>query len=192
MAAAIFEQRIAMVAPSATGPFSTSVMRQRDPAGFRGTADYAEIMVKQFPHWYHPRFRAFAGRNLSMPWDSPTLIALIAPRPLLSLSSVEDGYDNPLALESGIRAGQKIYRCLAASKWIRVHWRDRTNRFGQKGHDLGPEEFLAIYDMADEYFRNAPPGESRFNRAPGREGWITDPISNPLKLNWQTPNFCEK
>ncbi|WP_229487540.1 alpha/beta hydrolase [Pseudoduganella lutea] len=187
MAAAIFDERIAFVAPSATGPFSTSVMRQRDPAGFRGRDDYAEIMVKQFPHWYHPRFRAFAGRGLRMPWDAPTLAALVAPRPLLSLSSLGDGYDNYLALESGIRADTMIYDWFGAGRWVRVHWRDFENSFGQKGHNLGPEEFLAIYDMADEYFFGKSPGKSNFNRGPGRQGWMTDPIKNPLKLNWSTP-----
>ena len=37
MAAGIFDERIAIVAPSTGGPFSVGSTRQRDAAGFRGT-----------------------------------------------------------------------------------------------------------------------------------------------------------
>lgn len=187
MAAAIFDERIAIAAPSATGPFSTGAMRQRDPAGFRGTADYAQIMIERFPHWYHPRYRAFAGQQNKQPWDVPTLIALIAPRPLLSLSALGDGYDNWLALEAGIRTGILIYEWFGVESWCRIHWRDLENAYGQKGHDQGPEEFNAIYDFADEYFFGKPPGPTTFNRGPARDGWMFDPAQHPLKIDWTMP-----
>jgi len=187
MAAAIFDERIAMAAPSATGPFSTGAMRQRDPAGFRGTADYPQIMIERFPHWYHPRYREFAGRQLRQPWDVPTLAALIAPRALLSLSALGDGYDNWLAHEAGMRANLEVYRWFGAEKWCRIHWRNQTNSFGQKGHDQGPEEFNAIFDFADEYFFFKPGGPSMFNRRPAIEGWMYDPARHPLKIDWAAP-----
>ncbi|MGH7946196.1 MAG: alpha/beta hydrolase family protein, partial [Opitutaceae bacterium] len=158
MAAAIFDERIAMAAPSAAGPFSTGSVRQRDPAGFRGTADYPDIISKQFPHWFHPRYLEFAKRQNKFPWDVTTLTALVAPRPLLSLSSVGDGFDNWLAHEVGIRSGMMIYDWFGVGKWCRIYWRDLANAYGQKGHDEGPEEFNAIYDYADEYFFGKGPG----------------------------------
>jgi len=187
MAAAIFDERIAIAAPSATGPFSTGALRQRDPTGFRGRDDYAQIMIEKFPHWYHPRYREFAGRQNRQPWDVPTLIALIAPRPLLSLSALGDGFDNWLAHEAGIRTGLLIYDWFGTARWCRIHWRDHTNAFGQKGHDQGPEEFNAIYDFADEYFFARPPGPTPFNRGPAHDGWMFDPAKHPLKIDWSPP-----
>ena len=187
MAAAIFDDRIAMAAPSATGPFSTGALRQRDPAGFRGTDDYARIMIERFPHWYHPRYREFAGRQLRQPWDVPTLAALIAPRALLSLSALGDGYDNWLAHEAGVRTNLQIYRWFGAERWCRIHWRDHTNAFGQEGHDQGPEEFNAIFDFADEYFLGKPAGQTHFNQGPAAAGWMYDPVLHPLKIDWAAP-----
>ncbi len=187
MAAAIFDERIAIAAPSAAGPFSTGSVRQRDPAGFRGTADYPDIMIRNFLHWFHPRYLEFTKRQNKLPWDVPTLTALIAPRPLLSLNSVGDGFDNWLAHEVGIRSGLAIHNWFSAGQWCRIHWRDTTNKFGQKGHDQGPEEFLAIFDYADEFFFGKSPGPTVFNRMPGFDTWRYDPVKHPLLMNWKVP-----
>ena len=187
MAGAIFDERIAMAAPSAAGPFSTGSVRQRDPAGFRGTADYAEIMIQRFPHWFHPRYMEFKGRQNKLPWDVPTLTALVAPRPLLNLSSLGDGLDNWLAHEVGIRSGIAVYEWFGVGKWCRIHWRDVANVYEQKGHDQGPEEFNAIFDYADEYFCGKPRGPSTFNVMPNHTTWYYDPAKHPLLMDWHTP-----
>ena len=147
MAAAIFDERIDLVAPCTGGPWSVGSYRQRDPKGYRGTMDYPGLIRRQFPHWYHPRYLDFEGRQNKLPWDAATLVALTAPRPLLHLNAVGDGINNGLAHEAGIRAGRLIYGWMGAEKWCRLHWRAHTNRYGQKGHDQGPEEFLAVFDL---------------------------------------------
>lgn len=187
MAGAIFDERIAMAAPSAAGPFSTGSVRQRDPAGYRGTADYPEIMIRRFPHWFHPRYLQFTQQQNKLPWDVPTLTALVAPRPLLNLSSLEDGLDNWLGHEVGIRSGIAIYEWFGVGQWCRIHWRDATNKYGQKGHDQGPEEFNAIFDYADEYFFGKPRGPSMFNVMPNHTTWHYGPDEYPLLIDWQTP-----
>jgi hypothetical protein len=187
MAAAIFDDRIAIAAPSAAGPFSTGSVRQRDPARSRGAADYPEIMIQKFPHWFHPRYLLFTQRQEKLPWDVPTLTALAPPRPLLSLSSLDDGFDNWLAHEVGIRSGIAVYEWFGAGPWCRIHWRDAANRYGQKGHDQGPEEFNAIFDYADEYFFGKPRGPSTFNVMPGHATWHYDPAEHPLLIDWQVP-----
>jgi len=187
MAGTIFDERIAMAAPSAAGPFSTGSVRQRDPAGFRGTADYSEIMIEKFPHWFHPRYMQFKGRQNKLPWDVPTLTALVAPRPLLNLSSLGDGLDNWLAHEVGIRSGMAVYEWFGVGQWCRIHWRDVANAYGQKGHDEGPEEFNAIFDYADEYFFGKPRGPSTFNLMPNHSTWHYDPAKHPLLIDWRVP-----
>jgi pimeloyl-ACP methyl ester carboxylesterase len=187
MAAGIFDERIAIVAPSTGGPWSVGSFRQRDPKGYRGTMDYAEMIQMQFPHWYHTRFAEFTKRQNKLPWDAATLVALTAPRPLLNVNAVDDGVNNGLAHEAGIRAGMLIYGWMGAEKWCRLHWRDKTNQYGQKGHDEGPEEFSAIYDYADEFLFSKPRGSSTFNVAPKSDTWRYDPAKFPLLIDWTVP-----
>jgi hypothetical protein len=187
MAAGIFDQRIDMIAPSTGGPFSVGSTRQRDPEGFRGTMDYPANFHERQPHWYHPNYYAFENRQNKQPWDAPTLVALVAPRPLINLNAIGDGINNGLAHEAGIRAGMLIYEWFDAKEGCRIHWRDNENRYGQKGHDQGPEEFLAIFDYADEFFFDKPKGPSTYNRAPDSESWLYDPSMYPLLIDWSAP-----
>jgi hypothetical protein len=182
MAAGIFDERIGIVAPSAGSVFSVGSFRQRDPKAPNGTKDFPEDVGKdRFPHWYHPRFTQFISKQNKLPWDAPTMVALIAPRPLLQLNAVDDPINNPLAQEVGIRAGKLIYEWMGAKDWCRIHWRNSTNQFGQKGHDQGPKEYLAIFDYADEYFFNKAKGPSTYNT------WIYEPEKYPLLIDWKVP-----
>jgi hypothetical protein len=122
MAAGIFDERIAIVAPSAGSVFSVGSFRQRDPDGYSATRDFArDAIKKQFPHWYHPRFTQFSEKQNKLPWDAPTMVALIAPRPLLQLNAVDDGVNNALAQEAGIRSGKLIYEWMGAGDLCRIH-----------------------------------------------------------------------
>ncbi len=94
MAGGIFDERIAMVAPSTGGPFSVGSTCQRDSNGSRGTMDYPENFQRRNPHWYHPRYFEFVNKQSKQPWDAPTLVALIAPRPLINLNALGDGINN--------------------------------------------------------------------------------------------------
>ncbi|MDQ1256769.1 MAG: hypothetical protein QG656_1369 [Candidatus Hydrogenedentes bacterium] len=187
MAGGIFDERITIVAPSTGGPWSVGSFRQRDPAGYRGSMDYAELIRTQFPHWYHPRFVEFLGRSNKLPWDAATMVALTAPRPLLNVNAVSDGINNGLAHEAGIRVGIAIYHWWGVESWCRLHWRDVENAHGQKGHDEGPEEFLAIFDFADEFFFGRPRGPSTYNVAPKSDTWRYDPAKFPLRIDWSVP-----
>lgn len=187
MAGGVFDESIAIVAPSTGGPNSVGSIRQRDPESFRGRMDYSKQFQQQNPHWFHPRYFEFAGRQNKFPWDAATLVSLVAPRPLLNLNAVGDGINNALAHEAGIRAGVMIYRWWDAENWCRLHWRGETNEYGQKGHDQGPEEFNAIYDFADEFFFAKPRGPSTFNVWPKSETWRYDPAKYPLLVDWKIP-----
>jgi enterochelin esterase-like enzyme len=187
MAAAIFDERIDVVAPSTGGPFSLGSHRQRDPEGFRGTWDYPARFKAQQPHWYHPRYAEFSGElQNSMPWDVSTLVALLAPRAICHVNSVDDKINNRLAHEAGVRVGQDIYSWWDKQDLVRVHWRGVSNDHGQTGHDQGREEYEAIYDCGDEYFYNKP-GSTSWNVSPGKNTWEYDPEEYPLLIDWTIP-----
>lgn len=189
MAAGIFDERIAIVAPSTGGPFSLGSTRQRDPKGYRGEMDYAENFLRKNAHWYHPHYFNFVGKQNKQPWDAPTLVSLIAPRPLINFNALGDRINNALAHEVGVRAGMEIYSWMGAGDWCRIHWRGSENEYGQKGHDQGPEEFNAIFDFAEEFFFGKPRGPSTYNQAPGSDTWTFDPNEHPILKDWDVPGI---
>ena len=192
MAAAIFDERIDVTAPSTGGPFSLGSHRQRDPEGFRGTDDYPARFKARQPHWYHPRYGEFSGDlQKNMPWDVPTLVALVAPRAICHVNSVDDNINNWLAHEVGIRVGQLIYSWWDKEDLVRMHWRGVSNDYGQTGHDQGREEYEAIYDCGDEYFYGTP-GATSWNVSPGKNTWEYDPAEYPLLIDWTIPGAGEK
>ena len=133
MAGGIFDERIAIVAPSTGGPFTAGSTRQRDPDGFRGTMDYSANFHERQPHWYHPRYYAFAKQQDKLPWDAPTLVALIAPRPLVNFNFMGDGINNGLAHEVGIRAGMLIYGWMNAENGAAFTGATWKTNMGKKG-----------------------------------------------------------
>ena len=198
MAGAILDERIDMVAPSTGGPWSLGSHRQRDTAGFRGDWDMSYFARTSQPHWYHPRYWDFgydkkymtsSYRQNKLPWDVSTLVALVAPRAICHVSSVDDKINNWLAHEVGVRTGQLVHSWWGEdrSKWVRLHWRGVTNEFGQKGHDMGIEEYNAIYDFSDEYFYDSTPGPTSWNVSPGKDTWEYEPAKYPLLIDWQLP-----
>src|SRR5438876_2791335 len=49
-----------------------------------------ELITRNFPDWFHPRLRFFAGRENKLPVDQPELIDCIAPRPCLISTALND------------------------------------------------------------------------------------------------------
>ncbi|MCC5843723.1 MAG: transposase [Verrucomicrobia bacterium] len=68
-----------------------------------------EKITQGFPHWFCPRLRAWAGREAEMPMDQHMLLALIAPRPLLVCSAVEDLWADPRGEFLATRAASPAY-----------------------------------------------------------------------------------
>jgi len=106
---------------------------------------------------------------------------------LLNVNAVGDIFNNALAHEAGF-AAQVIYGWWGAEQLPRLHWRDVENKFGQKGHDQGPEEFLAIFDFADEIFFGKARGPSTYNVAPKSDTWRYDSVKFPLQIDWKAPS----
>ena len=171
IAAGIYDERADLVVPCTGGYGSVATLRVRDPEGVRGTIDYVAHLKKNTPHWFHPRYYEFVGKQNRLPFDAHTLVSLVAPRPLLNTNAVDDEYNNTLAVETGMRTGKLVYDWLGAGDRCRLHW--RPGKHGQRH-----EDWQALFDFADEVFFDRP-GTSRFNE------WVRED-SLPT-LNWTAP-----
>ena len=174
MAAGIFDERHAIVAPCAGNIAACGTVRVHDPDGAFGKEDLLTTVYRDMvPHWFTPRFHEFAGRKDKLPFDAHTLVALVAPRAVLNTNATEDPFDNTLSIETGIRVGQKVYDWMDRGDWCRLHWRPGTT------HGQFAEDWRALLDYSDECF---------FGRTTGRayNQWVYPDFTPPV--SWTAPS----
>ncbi|MCA9039996.1 MAG: acetylxylan esterase, partial [Planctomycetaceae bacterium] len=86
--AAAFDERIALSIPHQAGCGGT--------APNRGTVgESVEIINRAFPHWFNNTFPKFSQDVNRIPFDQHSLVALMAPRPVLLSNAVEDTWADP-------------------------------------------------------------------------------------------------
>jgi len=171
IAAGIFDERADLVIPNTGGYGSCGTLRVRDPEGVRGTMDYIEHLSNKVPHWFGKHYYEFAGHQNRMPFDAHTLVALVAPRPLLNTNATEDQNNNTLAIEAGIRTGKRVYDWMGLGNHCRLHWRSGL-------HAQQDEDWKALLDFSDEILFKRK-GTSKFNH------WVY-PDFDP-ELDWAAP-----
>ncbi|MDR1011044.1 MAG: alpha/beta fold hydrolase [Opitutaceae bacterium] len=83
-------------------------------SGERGGGEGIESTTRMFPDWFAPQFRFFSGREDRLPVDANLIIALIAPRAVLSEWGNNDQVANGWAIEQAHASAQKVYDHLNA------------------------------------------------------------------------------
>lgn len=116
-----------------------------------------EQISGNFPHWFHPRLRFFAGREHKLPVDQNLLMALVAPRGLLLASAFSEGQGAPFGFEQAYCSARKVYQ------WLR-----QPNRIGLSlragEHPTTAGDIEKYIDFFDTVF-----GRKTF---PKQEDWI--------------------
>lgn len=118
--AAAFDERIAAVILSSGNTGESTPWRfTTDPFA----NETIEQITGNFPHWFHPRLRFFAGREHKLPIDQNSILSLVAPRGLLIVSAYSEAQGAPFGIEQGYRSVQSVYRLLGAENklgiWLR-------------------------------------------------------------------------
>jgi dienelactone hydrolase len=73
-----------------------------------------ESITGIFPHWLHPDFAAFAGRETFLPVDQHLLLAAIAPRPVLVTDGADDAWADPEGARQAVELAAEIFDWLGA------------------------------------------------------------------------------
>lgn len=154
LAATIFDHRIAITAPSASGSGGTGSWFHFTQGGREQTAT---VIQNNHNFWFGRSFESY----LPDPgFDGQTLLALVAPRGLINTQGADDPLANPLGTKKMFEGSSPVFELLDAQLPPSTHW-----RAGGHGHLL--EDWIAVMDYADAYFdKTALP--HRFNNWPGR------------------------
>lgn len=155
LCASIYDERIAVSVPSASGSGGTGSWRFFTA---RGRHQDIEDMTSSQPHWFTPRLKEFVGRDERLPFGSHTAKALIAPRRLLNTQGAHDGLANPVGTRKTFEAAQTIFELMGVPENQAVHWRPG-------GHGQLEEDWLALFDFCDRVFFGKATAR-RFNNWP--------------------------
>lgn len=150
--AAAQDERFAMVISNESGAGGAALNK-------RIFGETVADLNRAFPHWFCPNFSKYSDHEELLPIDSHELIALIAPRPVLITSAVEDRWSDPKAeFLAGVGA-DPVYRLLCKDGIGSHQWPEpshllmgRIGYFLRPGpHDVRQEDWQAYIAFAEKY-----------------------------------------
>jgi hypothetical protein len=157
--AGAFDDRFAMVAPAGSGAFGTGAFRFNGLTN--GGKEGLDEIIKHFPYWVGPGLPQFLGQVDKLPFDQHWLIALVAPRPFITLEGIDDQFCNGNALKESYLAAKPVYEFLGVPDRLGVNFRPGT-------HMLSPLDWQAALDFADQQLRGMDVKRA-FNQLPPQE-----------------------
>lgn len=156
LVAAAFDDRFAMAIPLQAGCGGTAPSRGKVGESVKAINDH-------FPHWFAETFRQFNEQPERLPFDQHSLVALMAPRPVLLSNAREDTWANPAGQFEVLRAADPVYRLLGVEGLattemppLRKLVDSRLGYFIRPGkHSMTTEDWGAFLDYADRNLRRS-------------------------------------
>jgi dienelactone hydrolase len=120
LACAAFDERIAGVIASSPGSGGSLHFRFCDQYYY---GESAERLTTVFPLWVLPKVRFFAGRENKLPADMHYVYALIAPRPVLMSTAINDSVESTWAVEQMYQSVAPVWQLLGQSGNLALRYR---------------------------------------------------------------------
>jgi len=158
--AGAFDDRWAMVAPVASSGGGTPAYRYSGSTPDRGGKEGLTEMVRKYPNWFSPHLHQFWGQPDKLPFDEHWFIALVAPRPLISLEGDHDQNVNQNGVYQSILAARPAYAFFHATDKLGVSFANRPHGMVQGDWDAlsaFADKFL-LRKPVDRTFDQYPPG----------------------------------
>jgi hypothetical protein len=152
--AAAMDDRIAMAIPLQAGCGGTAPSRGR-------VGESVKQINDRFPHWFCATFKEFNEQVERLPFDQHSLVALVAPRPVLFANAVEDEWANPAGQFEVLKAADPVYRLLSVDGLGSAdHMPDTRKLVGERlgyfirpgKHSMTLEDWQTFWDFADKHF----------------------------------------
>jgi len=145
LVAGAFDDRIAMTAPVASSGGGTPAYRFSG-AG-RGGKEGLTEMVQKYPNWFSPHLHQFWGQQDKLPFDEHWFIALVAPRPFISLEGTHDQNVNINGVYQSFVAAKPVFAFLHAEGRLGISFADRP-------HGMVQGDWDAMLAFADKFLLN--------------------------------------
>ena len=152
------EARVACVIASVSGEGGAALSRR----------DYGETIAHlvaptRYPYQFAINYQKWAGKANDMPWDAHTIIALVAPRPILLQTGSTDKWSDPYGEFLAAKAATPVF-ALLGQKGIEQYampatGKPLTNTLGYLMHDgphgVRPEDWPVFLDFMDTHLKAA-------------------------------------
>jgi len=102
--ATALDDRIAVAFPHQAGCGGTAPSRQNNPK-----VESVKRITTTFPHWFCGNFAAFGDDTTKLPFDQHSLLALVAPRPVLYSNATKDECANPVGQFEMMKLATPVY-----------------------------------------------------------------------------------
>lgn len=163
LAATIFDSRIAIAAPSASGSGGTGSFQHFTQGGRQQTP---QRIHDAHPHWFSQQVSNLDVTK-TLPVDGHMLLALVAPRGVINTQGRDDPLANPVGSRMMFDAASPVFDLLGAKLRPATHWR-------AGGHGQTLEDWTAVLDYASSYFAEEPL-PSGFTLPSGFNSWPSSP-----------------
>ena len=158
--AGAIDDRFSMVAPVASSGGGSPAYRYSGSTPDRGGKEGLTEMVRKYPNWFSPHLHQFWGQPDKLPFDEHWFMALVAPRPLISLEGDHDQNVNQNGVYQSIVAARPAYAFFQASDKLGISFANRPHGMVQGDWDalLAFADKFLLGKPVDRTFDSYPPG----------------------------------
>jgi dienelactone hydrolase len=121
------------------------------------------------PDYFHPRLRFFSSKEYKLPIDQHDILALIAPRPCLLSTALNDGCESTWAIQQTYIAAKRVYKFLGSENSLNILWRNG-------GHETRAEDIERYLDWFDNQFK-------------GKKNAFPEILLHPTLRDWERHNI---